>query len=258
VDPVAENLVEEELDEEPTKADRVEELEEHREVTEEEEDLEQEEEEEEMGELPRFEEVSAAVLEILEGDGDVDQEAAATLTDKEKNALEVLERVVAGPTGNNDIDAEERLEMLNASIAALQPALAAGIDPALAEMRERYDAIVADLGDLRELLERMVDAEEMEEEEEEKEAGSDEPPEGDEQPKSDTGHATFWMKKARKFAAAKKGEPGARPPDPGPKPDPDLGVPPRESTLFGKPGEPAVEPAPRGPSTAWDGDPDAR
>ncbi len=265
LDPLAQELDVDEDKKQPSH-DEVEQLEERGHAaadTKEEEDLEQEEESEKVGDVSRFGEVSALVRDVLEHGELADLDREVGLSEREKAALVVLQEVVEGTAGDERIIyAEERLEMLNLAIAALQPALATGLDPQLQELRDDYQVIVDELQELREHLNRLVEAQEEPEVEEGEEQGSDQDDDdkpdaqGEPDAKSDTQHATFWQKVARKFSGKKPSGSGA--PDPGAKPDPELGIPARESTLFGKADEPAVEDEPAGPSTVWDGEPGAR
>ena len=156
--------------------------------------------------------------------------------------------------------AEDRLEMLNQALAALQPALAVGFETASSETRELYELLVHDMSELKQSLESLSDAQEE----------------------------LFLrdqlnLQRAAEEAAGKPGEPGAKPKKkpridagevgddrpstlagPGPAveleeakstlagPGPAVERPDAPSTLAG-PG-PAVE-RPDAPSTAWDGEP---
>jgi hypothetical protein len=272
-DPRADDL-EGQLGREAAERDEVDELErrgETSDTTKEDPSLEQDQEDEQIGEVTHFAVVVDLVDDVLEGEY-LDEEALVDLPDREVTALRVLEEVVSGKAADErDLLAEERLEMLNLALAALQPALAAGLDPELESTREEYLEVVEELQELRDYLERLADAQDEERAEEEKEEAAGQDDDDDEQEAEEPQEKEEKAEKSEKELRAEKrakankswakkpkhARPSTPAPDPGPKPDPDLGIPPRPSTLSGAPDEPAVERA-SGPSTVWDGDPRAR
>ena len=133
------------------------------------------------------------------------------ISDDERAAFAALEEVVRGKDLQEEriLYAEKRLEMLNHVLAVLQPTLAMGLTPELAGLRGEFDALVADVAALREHLEELDSAQE-EIFEQDRHRG-EEAPDTDDKPDDE--------------------------PDDEPT-DPDA---PRPSTLYGKPGEPAVD-----------------
>lgn len=179
---------------------------------------------------------------------ELDVDALQGLSEDEKAALRVLAEAVKGTKLEDEGDmvyAEERLTMLNQALAVLGPTLALGLAPELAELRGQYDALVEEVTELRDKLERLGDAQE-EMFQQDRDAAVAEAPDTDDKPDDDTTKDEVAEERKRKAKEAK--QPTAPPPEPVPEP----GQPPRPSTLAGKPGEPAVEQPPR-PSTAYDG-----
>jgi len=219
--------------------------------------LEREERDEEHAEADFEEEVPAQaaghyeqmmhVLGAVFRDEDVDLEAIAELSIDEKAALEALREVVRGRDSTEDriLYAEERLDLLNQVLAVLQPTLAMALTPELAALRDEYDAVVQEVVGLRDRLESLDSAqEEIFEQDREKSAEApdtddDDKPDDDADAENQEKPATekkglldFFRKKKDKPAEAK---PPAEPDEPGA---------PRKSSLYGEPGEPAVEKKP--------------
>lgn len=189
--------------------------------------LEREERDEEHAEADFEEEVPAQaaghyeqmmhVLGAVFRDQDVDLEAIAELSVDEKRALEALREVVRGRDSIEDriLYAEERLGMLNQVLAVLQPTLAMALTPELTALRDEYDAVVAEVVGLRDRLESLDSAQEE-----------------------------IFEQDREKFAEAPDSDDDDKP-DADAKPDEDVEPDaPRKSTLFGVPGEPAVEKQP--------------
>lgn len=189
--------------------------------------LEREERDEEHAEADFEEEVPAQaaghyeqmmhVLGAVFRDQDVDLEAIAELSVDEKRALEALREVVRGRDSIEDriLYAEERLGMLNQVLAVLQPTLAMALTPELTALRDEYDAVVAEVVGLRDRLESLDSAQEE-----------------------------IFEQDREKFAEAPDSDDDDKP-DADAKPDEDVEPDaPRKSTLFGEPGEPAVEKQP--------------
>jgi hypothetical protein len=189
--------------------------------------LEREERDEEHAEADFEEEVPAQaaghyeqmmhVLGAVFRDEDVDLESIEELSIDERGALDALRKVVRGRDLTEDriLYAEERLGLLNQVLAVLQPTLAMALTPELAALRDEYDAVVEEVVELRDRLESLDSAqEEIFEQDRDKAA---EAPDTDDDDKPDDEAAE---------------------PEPA---DPDA---PRKSSLYGEPGEPAVEKKP--------------
>ena len=206
-----------------------------------------------------FQQMVTLIGGIFRGD-DVELEEQTELSADERLALEVLTEVVRGKDQRDEriLYAEERLAMLNHALAVLQPTLAMALTPELAAARDQYDALVEDVTDLRDQLERLDSAqEEIFEQDREAfvEAGepgdTDDKPDGEEEkPEGGGGGAAGGVPAnvtARKeddkkglldFFRRKKEKAAAKPAEPSAPDDPDA---PRRSTLYGEPDEPAVE-----------------
>jgi hypothetical protein len=119
--------------------------------------------------------VMAALHAILEGRPMELEEKQ--LSEQEKSALEALRSAAIGKDAryNKFIYAEQRRELLEQALAALQPILA--LDVSLSpELRENYDTLVGDITELRERLVNLEDAQDDEmilKETEEKGEGQD-------------------------------------------------------------------------------------
>jgi len=174
---------------------------------------------------------------------EVDVEALAGLSGDEKAAMRVLAEAVRGTELEDEGDmiyAEQRLSMLNQALAVLQPTLAMGLAPELADVRDSYDTLVDEVTALRDLLLSKEDAqEEMFAQDRVVEQGEG----GDTDDDDDDETAAEKERKAKEQRA--KAKPVESVPEPG--------QPARPSTLAGKPGDPAVA-QPTRPSTAYDGD----
>jgi hypothetical protein len=163
----------------------------------------------------------------------------------ERVAIEALQEVVRGRDHREDriLYAEERLDMLNQVLAVLQPTLAMALTPELAELRDEYDAVVEEVSALRDRLENLDSAQEEIFEQDRDEAveapdtdDDDDTPDDakpDKAEKADKedkkGLLDYFRKKKDKPAAAKPADEPT---------DPDA---PKKSSLYGEPGEPAVE-----------------
>lgn len=92
----------------------------------------------------------------------VDPGQLATLTDDERAAVARLEVAVGGRDALTGalVYAEDRRDLLEQALAALQPLLAAGADPWLATLHEQHLALVDDVKALREELGSLADAQE--------------------------------------------------------------------------------------------------
>ena len=115
------------------------------------------------------------------------------LSEQEKSALEALRCAVTGKDAryNKFVYAEQRRELLEQALAALQPLLALDVSLS-AELRENYDTLVGDITELRERLVSLEDAQDDEmllKETEEKGEGQDDADadKGDEVDESDDG-----------------------------------------------------------------------
>lgn len=168
------------------------------------------------------------------------------ISDHERGAIEVLQEVVRGKDLRSEriVYAEQRLEMLNHVLAVLQPTLAMALTPDLVGLRDQYDALVEEVTDLRDRLEKLDSAQEelFEQDRERFEEAPD--TDDDDKPDDDAAAAAAEPDPEKKkglldFFRRKKDKPiGGPPTEPA---DPDA---PRPSTLTGKPGEPAVEKKP--------------
>jgi hypothetical protein len=156
-------------------------------------------------------------------------ERVEDLSVEEREALADLVDIVRGRDRETRIVyAEQRLSRLNRVLAVLQPVLAVGLSPELADLRASYDGLVEDVTTLRESLEKLVDAqEEMFEQDRKLAEVTPEDGAGDDEPAPDA--------------------------DADAEPEPEL-----PSTLYGAPGEPepATPAAPR--STVWPAEPGER
>jgi hypothetical protein len=189
-----------------------------------------------------FQELIGLTDRVLGGD-DLDVALAAEgLSFDERDALRMLQQVVRGGErdGGEVLLAERRLEMLNHVLAVLQPTLAMALTPELVEMRDQYDEVVEEIVELRERLERQDAVEEELAGEEAQGGDADQDDEPDEEEEEKEEKRDTWAKRV-------KAKPKPKPGPPRPKPPP---LKPGESTLYGKPGEPAVD-QPAAPSALY-------
>jgi hypothetical protein len=107
-----------------------------------------------------FHELGAFIEALLQGD-ETDLEELEWLSDMERDALELLRHAIDGRRDSGAlIYAEDRLEMLNLALAALQPALARGFETQAAVAQDLYRTLVEDIGEFQKSLESLSDAQE--------------------------------------------------------------------------------------------------
>jgi hypothetical protein len=189
----------------------------------------------------RFHELIAFVEGLLRGDAPELELAWASET--ERQAIALLREAIEGrkPSETHDLFAEDRLQMLNQALAALQPTLAAGFEQAIGDERDLYRQLVEDMHAFQHDLSGLEDAqEEVFEQDRVREMGKpiDTGEVGDDRPTTLAGPGPAIEPTA---AATTLTGPGPAVEKPSPP-----------TTLTG-PG-PAVE-KPSPPSAAWDGEP---
>jgi hypothetical protein len=211
-------------------------------------------------EVTHFQAVAMRVAAIFEGKdlGDDLEKTAPELTEGERLALELLAECVSGRDARTHriVYAERRLEMLELALATLQPAFALALVPELGnELRGAYDQLVEEVGDLRDKLDRLGDAQEElmayrfdHEEEAGKPDEEDKPADATPTPAPSEPEKKPGLL-GRIFGGGKKKEE----PTPAAAPEVPAEDAPRESSLYGKPGDQAVE-KPAAKSTVYDPD----
>jgi hypothetical protein len=166
-------------------------------------------------------------------------------SDLEQQALAMVRDAIDGVRGESiqQLLAEDRLEMLNQALAALQPSLAVAFETANLEARSLYDRLAEEIVDFKSSLVSLSDAQEelfLLEKLPSKAKPVDPGEVGDDRPSTLAGPGPAVDQPAPPSTLAGPGPAVERPVVP--------------TTLTG-PG-PAVEKLPL-PSAAWDGDPDA-
>jgi hypothetical protein len=145
----------------------------------------------------RFFAIAQAMRAALQGDAAGVEAQSALLDPQQRMAIELLHDAVAARTGQiSFIDAERRTLLLNQALATLQPVLALGLVPEMADGHELYGALVGQVEQLRERLYNLADAQEeiiaegkKPEEEEEGDEDGDDDGEGDGEAAGDSADA---------------------------------------------------------------------
>jgi hypothetical protein len=108
----------------------------------------------------RFHQLVAYIEALIAGNRDADVDFG-WLSDVEQRGLQLLAEAIGGrATGSSrQIFAEDRMEMLEQALAALQPVLAAGFESADVDVGV-YDTLVGELTELRAELSSLADAQE--------------------------------------------------------------------------------------------------
>jgi hypothetical protein len=174
-----------------------------------------------------------AVLHGERLDQELDKEAPG-LSQDEMLALELFQEAVTGRDrlSQRIVYAERRSRMLEVALATLQPTLSLAFSLELSDLRASYDEVVEQVGELRVQLDGLDAAEEELIGEQEQEAAPGEKPKPEDEPtKPEDGESTL------------EGKPG----------EPAVEKPAAPSTLYGKPDEPAVE-KPAARSTTYEPD----
>jgi hypothetical protein len=213
-----------------------------------------------------FHELAAHIEALIAGDDSAlaDRE---WLSSMEREGLALLEQAIRGRRGGAQIFAEDRLEMLNIALAALQPVLARGVVEQTFEAQEVYRSLVAEISQLQETLESKSDAQEelllreqLERAREGDKPGNAKPKPvdqgevGDDRPSQLAGPGAAVEKPAAPSQLAGPGPAVEKPAPPsqlaGPGPAIEIPAPPSQLATGG-PAAPEKKPQ---PSAAWDGD----
>ncbi|MCE9579282.1 MAG: hypothetical protein K8W52_39525 [Deltaproteobacteria bacterium] len=108
--------------------------------------------------VAHFFELSAVIEALLHGD-EIDVSALA-VGEHERAAIDYLVAAITGRDHGRFVYAEDRLTMLNQALAVLQPVLAVGAVMSEIDAVDRYHALVTDVGELRDALDALSDAQE--------------------------------------------------------------------------------------------------
>jgi hypothetical protein len=166
-----------------------------------------EEEVEDAQELNRFFRVAEALRVAISDEREAQQlELGDDFTEAEREGIEKIAEAFTAQDDGKWLDAETRDRLLNQGLATLQPVLALGLVPEL-NARDIYEDLAGRVGELRERLEKLADAqEEVQRTEDELAAESDEDDDDDADEDEDADADAEAKAEDKKAAATLEGD----------------------------------------------------